>query len=88
MTQLVFDAVVRNLRVDAIIYGKDGYVAALTQQDSDIPYEMLVSIPNLEDRYVDVSVGDVGDVMVDYITGKDPPIIYPKAIEVQKESLP
>ena len=25
---------IRNIRVDSIIYGKDGYVASLTQQDS------------------------------------------------------
>ena len=80
VTQLVFDAVVRNLRVDAIVYGKDRYVAALTQQDSRAQYEMLVNIPNLEDRYV--------DVVVDSIAEKDPPIIYSKAIEVRIESIP
>lgn len=88
MTQLVFDAVVRNLRVDVIVYGKNGYVEALTQQDSGAQYEMLVSIPNLEDRYVDASVGDVVDVVVDSIAEKDLPIIYPKAIEVRIESIP
>ena len=79
---------IRNLRVDAIEYGKDGYVASLTQQDSGAPYEMLVSIPNLEDRYVSLVVGDVVDVVVDYIAMKDPPVIYPLVIEVRNESLP
>ena len=49
---------------------------------------MLVSIPNLEDQYVDVSVGDVVDVVVDSITEKDPPIIYPIAIEVPNDKTP
>ena len=71
-----------NLRVDSIEYGKDGYVASLTQQDSGVQYEMLVSIPNLEDRYVDLSVGDVVNVVVDYIAEKDPPIISPIGIHV------
>ena len=79
---------IRNLRVDSIEYGKDGYVASLTQQDSGAQYEMLVSIPNLEDRYVSLVVGDVVDVVVDYIAMKDPPVIYPLVIEVQNASLP
>ena len=79
---------IRNLRVDSIVYGKDGYVASLTQQDSGAQYEMLVSIPNLEDRYVSLSIGDVVDVVVDYVAEKDPPIIYPKAIEVRNDSVP
>ena len=77
-----------NLRVDSIVYGKDGYVASLTAQDSGLLYEMLVSIPNLEERYVSLAIGDVVNVAIDYIRETDPPIIYPVAIQRVEGQMP
>jgi len=71
------------VQVDSIAYGKDGYVATVTQVETGDLYEMLVSIPNLGDRYVSLEVGDVASVTFDSVLEKDPPIIYPITIIVE-----
>ncbi len=68
------------LTVTDIEHGKDGYTASLKDAKKGL-YTMVVSIPNLEDNYVDLKVGD--RVRVDGEYAESHPIqIFPKRIEL------
>ena len=66
------------LTVLKIENGKDGYTAFLEDEKKG-NYTMLVSIPNLEDNYIRLEVGDKVKVIGEYAES-DPVQIFPKKI--------
>ena len=61
-------------------YGKDGYMTSLEDQDGG-KYTMIVSIPNLEDKYVELEVGDKVKVLGEYAESF-PVQIFAKEIKI------
>ena len=68
----------QTITVTKIENGKDGYTAHLVDEGK-MTYTMVVSIPNLEDNYVHLEVGDKVKVIGDYAESI-PVRIYAKRI--------
>lgn len=66
------------LTVTKIENGKDGYTATLKNDKGDL-FVSTISIPNLEDNYVSLKVGDKVKIAGDYAEG-NPVQIYAKRI--------
>ncbi|WP_204335990.1 hypothetical protein [Leptobacterium flavescens] len=72
------------LTVNKISFGKDGYTAELSN-DEGVTFRMTVSIPNLEDKYKKLNVGDKVKVKGDY-EGENPTVITPESIMVIEQN--
>jgi hypothetical protein len=70
----------KTLTVIAIQQGKDGYTASLKDDEKGL-YTCTISIPNLEDNYVELKIGDRVKIAGDYAESH-PIQIFAKRIQI------